>query len=79
MSRTQLDLPAIENLENVAQDKCSVYGRSELASIIKRELISLGQIFTGPLIMRDTVSTTYIAPSWQCHMNQQGNLLLKKV
>ena len=45
-----------------------VYRRDELMAMIK-----------GPALITETVSTTYLAPGWECRPDEHGSLLLKKM
>ena len=52
-----------------AKDKSlPVYRRDELMAAIK-----------GPALITETVSTTYLAPGWECRPDEHGSLLLKKM
>lgn len=45
--------------------------------VYAREDLLAGQRFAGPAIVREAVSTTWIAPGWECAVDDYGNLLLQ--
>ncbi|NOY62200.1 MAG: hydantoinase/oxoprolinase family protein [Gammaproteobacteria bacterium] len=55
-----------------------LYGIQHPVNIYRREQLAAGQTITGPALITETVSTTYIAPHWSCRADDYGNLLLKR-
>ena len=55
-----------------------LYGISAPAPIWKRNRLRRGEILQGPALITDAVSTTYLAPGWQCQRDDYGNLLLER-
>ncbi len=55
-----------------------VHGITSKVSVLQRENIGGGVEFTGPKIIIDVVSTTWIAPGWHCRYDEFGNLILTK-
>ena len=59
----------------VAQ-KVSLVGINKPVSIYARDSLSVDVKISGPALITETVSTTYIAPGWECVMDKHGSLLL---
>lgn len=53
-----------------------VYGVEAAVPIYVREALAEGQVVMGPALLTETVSTTWLAPGWQCRVDRVGNLLL---
>ena len=55
-----------------------IYGIDEKTNIIARNNLQRDKAYPGPLIITETISTTFVAPHWECNKDQFGNLLLSK-
>ncbi len=73
------------NLPEVAERKpaepdgyASCYGKGNPVAIYNREELCSEQIITGPALILEKVSTTWIEQGWQCRVDSVGNLLLAK-
>ena len=72
-------LPEIEAAKN---DQQGLTGTAELfeidglVNIYQRELIGSGQTITGPALIVEKISTSYLATGWQCTVDKFGNLIL---
>jgi N-methylhydantoinase A len=53
-----------------------VSGIETAVPVYRREEIAVGQRLNGPTLITEKVSTTFIAPGWQCQADGFGNLLL---
>jgi N-methylhydantoinase A len=53
-------------------------GIEEPATLWPREALGPGQQVTGPALITETVSTTFVAPGWAAQMDDSGNLLLSR-
>ncbi len=47
--------------------------------VFRRDALAVGQTLTGPAIIMETVSTTWIAPGWRAENDRYGNLMLRRV
>ena len=56
----------------------SLYGIHEPVPIIGRDALSMGEKITGPILITETVSTTYLAAGWTCTLSPERTLLLEK-
>ncbi len=45
--------------------------------VVKREDLQLHDTITGPALITETVSTTYLEKDWCCEVDETGNLILK--
>ncbi|MDH3947360.1 MAG: hydantoinase/oxoprolinase family protein [Gammaproteobacteria bacterium] len=54
----------------------SLYGVEAPAAVYARAGLVAGQQLTGPALITETISTTYLAPDWRCDVDSAGNLLL---
>jgi len=57
-------------------DQVSLYGVEQPAAVYGRDGLVAGQQLTGPALVTETISTTYLAPDWRCEVDPAGNLLL---
>lgn len=75
-----IELPFIEN-DKIQQDEiCSanLYGIENEVPIFNRDNLTCGEVFSGPALITETVSTTYLAPGWSCEVDKSACLLLSK-
>ena len=72
-------LPDQVTADELAPEIVTVYGCREPALTIHREQLTVDKKLPGPLIVCDTVATTFVAPGWTCQMDKTGNLILKKM
>jgi len=61
-----VDVQTNQSVDN--DESLPVYRRDELMATIK-----------GPALITETVSTTYLAPGWECRPDEHGSLLLTKM
>jgi len=54
----------------------SVYGIKEAVPVYQRDELYAGQRISGPALIVEQVSTTWLAPQWQCKVDNIGNLRL---
>jgi len=59
-------------------DAVSLYGVGEPSVVYARDDLVAEQHFSGPALITETVSTTYVAPGWRCDVDRAGNLLLSR-
>jgi N-methylhydantoinase A len=57
-------------------DRVSLHGVEQPAAVFARQDLVAGQQISGPALITETVSTTYLAPEWNCEVDALGNLLL---
>lgn len=48
-------------------------------TVYERELLDVNETISGPALITEPVSTTYIDDGWNCHADQTGNLLLQRI
>lgn len=58
-------------------DQCRLAGVAEPVPVWARERLRAGQVVTGPALVTETVSTTYLAPGWRLEVDALGNLHLQ--
>lgn len=54
----------------------SLHGIDDAVPVWDREQLVAGQTLEGPALIAETVSTTWLAPGWQCQVDPHGNLTL---
>lgn len=57
----------------------TLHGLGQEAELWRRDRLGAGQELTGPALVVETVSTTYIAPGWRGRVDPHGNLLLDRL
>ncbi len=68
----------LESQSSVQLKSVRLYGYQQSVPVFQRELLDQYQQFEGPALIVEKVSTTYVAENWQCHVDDWGNLILKR-
>ncbi len=72
-----LPLPKLHpHAERTASGEARVYGVPGTVPIWHRECLVGGQRLVGPAIIAETTATTFVAPAWNSHVDDYGNLHL---
>ena len=74
----KLSLPELKTGMCSGWDTGRVHGCPEPVPIMQRAQIPVAVDIPGPLLVCDTVATTYVAPGWCCRRDKYGNLLINK-
>lgn len=76
-----ITLPVIKNNHALEGDitYATLYGIDKEVPILNRDELSCGEKIIGPVLITETVSTTYLAPGWSCEVDKSGCLLLYKL
>jgi len=64
--------------EAVPASRAPLYGVEGAVEVWTRDTLVPGQSLQGPALITEQVSTTYLAPGWQCQVDPHGNLLLHR-
>ena len=75
-------LPEIKMFESRQQGfitSCQLWGIKEEVNTWQRESLGKDQVINGPALIVEKISTTYVAPGWQCEVDAYGNLKLIKL
>ncbi len=59
--------------------QATLYGVKNTVAVWHRDNMPVDTRVPGPLLVTETVSTTYVAAGWYCQKDRYGNLLLGKV
>lgn len=73
------DLPDWQPSQEQKRETTSVYGCEEPVRVYAREALRVGQSVTGPALITETASTTWIEQDWHATVDSRGNLLLGRV
>jgi len=66
-------------LPEIDSDKTKLSGNENNSPpVINRAHMPVGQKLAGPLIIVESVATTWVAENWSCQREANGNLLLKR-
>ena len=76
----KIKLPRLSN-DVIQQEIQSVnlFGVEEEVKLYHRDSLSCGEKISGPALIVETVSTTYLAQGWFCQVDESGCLLLEKM
>jgi N-methylhydantoinase A len=78
-----IEISAISNPTHHSDAQASVQGRvfghDQPVDIWQRDQLAVEQHITGPAVIMDDTSTTYVANNWQCKLDRIGNLLLESL
>jgi len=55
-----------------------LYGLAQSVPVYQRGLLAQGQCISGPALILEQVSTTYVQPGWGCRVDAWGNLRLHR-
>jgi len=69
----------VQNTVNSAEKTTTVYGMKNRVPVWSRGMLVKGQIVNGPALITEQVSTTWLAPGWQCEVHKTGSLILTKL
>jgi len=73
-------LPEIKNTIKADEPThTKIVGFEQAVPVFRREALVSGQSITGPALIVETVSTTFIEDNWSCVVDEVGNLLLAGV
>jgi N-methylhydantoinase A len=70
--------PGRGNPNFVPLEAVQLYGVSDPVARYEREDLPRYEKLPGPLLVTEPTSTIWVEPSWSCHLDQVGNLLLEK-
>jgi N-methylhydantoinase A len=73
------ELPEWQPSQEQKRETTSVYGCEEPVVVYAREALHVGQSVTGPALITETASTTWIDQDWLATVDPWGNLLLGRV
>ncbi|MGD8380437.1 MAG: hydantoinase/oxoprolinase family protein [Gammaproteobacteria bacterium] len=76
--KPSLDLPAIGRARAEPTARVGLHGLGTGIPVYVREALGVGQAFSGPALVTETVSTTLVAPGWSCRVDAIGNLHLAR-
>lgn len=68
--------PPPARIPAVPRARVSVHGIAEGVPVYDRDALSAGQGLSGPALITEAVSTTWVAPGWVCEVDGTGNLRL---
>jgi len=73
-----VELAGEEGVETAAPAQAALYGVTEEVAIHARTALTAGDEVSGPALITERVSTTWIAPGWHAYVDPLGNLLLER-
>jgi len=76
---SMLELPSMQHNNKKADDIQAAQQAQADAGLPVYARDELRKSIVGPALITETVSTTYLAPGWQCTPDDRGSLLLTKV
>ena len=70
----------VETNHNIKKEYqfANLVGIEKDVPVFHRDDLSCGEKIIGPALITETVSTTYLAPDWECEVDKSACLLLKK-
>ncbi|MBE9567233.1 MAG: hydantoinase/oxoprolinase family protein [Proteobacteria bacterium] len=77
--RQAFTIPRWQPTEELQEVPTSMPGVEGSVAVINRAAMKTGQQFTGPLLITETSSTTWLATGWCVKVDDLGNLHLSKV
>jgi N-methylhydantoinase A len=76
----EIQLPLIEKNKITTEEVtvAKLYGIEKDVPIFNRDNLISGEKITGPALITEAVSTTYLSPGWSCEVDKSACLLLNK-
>lgn len=75
---TRIELIELESSEaEESFARATLYGVGDEVEIYRRDDLICGQQISGPALITEQVSTTYLAPDWSAMVDPSGNLMLE--
>ena len=74
--RVALTLSPAESTGGAARGSLRVHGIHDPVPVVARESLAPAGVLTGPAVIADAVSTTWLAPGWSASRDGIGNLVL---
>ena len=74
----EVKLPPLATHEHQQLRYTKLYGVEQEVPVYNRDKLNSGEIITGPALITETVSTTYLAAGWSCHVDDSACLILTK-
>ncbi len=62
--------------EAAPSGRAALWGYDDPVEIYARDRLAAGQVLVGPVLVTETVATTYVAPGWRAAVDTVGNLVL---
>lgn len=75
----EIKLPALEKHAEENIRYTNLYGVEQDVPVYQRDSLSCSEKITGPALITETVSTTYLANGWSCEVGSSGCLLLTRL
>ncbi len=74
----KIHLPTEINNSKAKHHFANIVGVEKAVPVYHRDNLSCGEKISGPALITETVSTTYMAPDWECEVDKSLCLLLNK-
>jgi N-methylhydantoinase A len=75
----EIELPQLTtSTPALPTQQVELFGISGKVNVWQRETLMAGQIIIGPVLITETVATTFIDEGWSCGVDGYGNLLLNR-
>jgi N-methylhydantoinase A len=62
--------------EAAPSGRAALWGYAGPVEVYARDRLAAGQVLVGPVLVTETVATTYVAPGWRAAVDAVGNLVL---
>lgn len=79
---SETDKPVVVNettTQSTSAQTITLHGIDRPVRLCRRDSIMVGEILRGPVLITETISTTYLAPGWQALKDPFGNLVLNRL
>ena len=77
LSGPRTTLPLQHNIKSAIKAKAgTIQSGDDTMGIVTRESLQVNDAVHGPVLITETVSTTYLAAGWQCRVYEARNMIL---
>ena len=71
--------PVADVAAPVAESRVGLHGIDAEVRVLARDSLATGRTVSGPALITERVSTTFLAPGWEARADTWGNLLLRRL
>ncbi|MCK4675228.1 MAG: hydantoinase/oxoprolinase family protein [Gammaproteobacteria bacterium] len=77
--RQSFILPGWQSTEKLSKEFTTMPGIEEPVPVVNRAALKVGQKITGPALITETSSTTWLAKDWSIEVDRVGNMIMDQI
>ena len=72
-------MPGWQSTEKLSKEFTTMPGIEEPVPVVNRAALKVGQKITGPALIAETSSTTWLAKDWSIEVDSVGNMIMNQI